>query len=64
VSAAGRSEMSQFNRWDGETVQVAVATAPRENLLRAVGFGLRGAMLIYAYQILLRILLLAKRWNY
>jgi hypothetical protein len=56
--------MSQFNGWGGEAVQVAVATAPWENLLRSVGFGLRGAMVIYAYQILLRILLLAKRWNY
>jgi hypothetical protein len=62
MSAAGRSEMNQFNGWGGQA-QVAVATAPRENLLRFVACALRDAMVVCAYQILFRIWLLARRWN-
>jgi hypothetical protein len=56
--------MEQFNGWGGEAVQVAVATAPPESLLRSSAGGLRDTMVVYGYQILLRIWLLAKRWNY
>jgi hypothetical protein len=56
--------MERFNGWGGEAVQVAVATAPPERLLRSSTGALRDAMVVYGYQILLRFWLLAKRWNY
>jgi hypothetical protein len=66
MSAARRREMERFrfNGWGGEAVQVAVATAPPERLLRSSTGALRDAMVVYGYQILLRFWLLAKRWNY
>lgn len=64
MSAAGRSEINQFNGWGGEAAQVAMATAPSENLLRSEAIELRYTMVVFGYQILLRIWLFAKRWNY
>ncbi|HEV3253236.1 MAG TPA: hypothetical protein VG033_02440 [Candidatus Acidoferrales bacterium] len=64
MSAAGTSGMERFSGWNEQAVQVAEAAAPSENLLRSAAIELRYTMVVFGYQILLRIWLFAKRWNY
>jgi hypothetical protein len=56
--------MERFSGWNEQAVQVAEAAAPSENLLRSAAIELRYTMVVFGYQILLRIWLFAKRWNY
>jgi hypothetical protein len=64
MSAADRSGMGQFSGWGGEAIQVAEAAAPSENMMRSAAIELSYTMVIFGYQILFRIWLFAKRWNY